>query len=67
MAFFNKILFYARTQKWIKIICIFLTGLTAALLAVWLFGATYINIEGITIKAAIAPARTGITEVHLPP
>lgn len=43
------------------------TGLVSALLAVWFFGASTINIEGITIKAAIAPAPAGLTEFRLPP
>jgi len=41
--------------------------LITALLAVWLFGYSSIDMEGITVKVALAPSRTGVTELHFPP
>lgn len=44
-----------------------LTGLLAAVLAVYFLGPGSFTIEGITVKAGLAPASTGTTELRLPP
>lgn len=65
--FFSKFLAFNKTHPFIKTTGIFCTGLIAALLAVWLLGYSFIDIEGITVRAALAPSSTGITELHFPP
>ncbi len=67
MFFFSKSYDYIETHPFLKATGIFCTGLIAALLAVWLLGYSTIKIEGITVKAALAPSTTGITELHFPP
>jgi len=51
----------------IKNLGIFLTGLIAAIIAVYLLGPSAVEIEGITVRAGLAPASTGVTEIRLPP
>jgi len=65
--FFNKSLEFVKKHPFIKSAGIFCTGLITALLAVWLFGYSSIDMEGITIRVALAPSRTGVTELHFPP
>ncbi len=67
MRFFNKSLEFIKKHPFIKTAGIFSTGLITALLAVWLFGYSSIDIEGITVKVALAPSKTGVTELHFPP
>lgn len=44
-----------------------LTALLGAMLAVWLLGPAKLEIEGIEFKIGLSPARSGISELHLPP
>lgn len=44
-----------------------LTGLLAAVFAVYYLGPCSFTIEGITVKAGLAPTATGVTELRLPP
>ncbi|MBP1760546.1 MAG: hypothetical protein H6Q64_88 [Firmicutes bacterium] len=67
MGFYNKLFAFVKTHSFIKTAGIFSTGLITALLAVWFFGYISIDIDGITVRAALAPSRTGITELHFPP
>lgn len=56
-----------QTQTFFKISGIIITGFIGALLGIWIFGTSTVNIEGMTIKTTLAPSRSGITEIHLPP
>lgn len=56
-----------RILFFLKISAALLTGLVGAMLAVWLFGASTVEVEGIEFKVGLAPARTGLTEVRFPP
>lgn len=67
MLIFNKSLDFVKKHPIIKTAGIFCTGLITALLAVWLFGYSSIDMEGITVKVALAPSQTGVTELHFPP
>ncbi|MDD3268094.1 MAG: metallophosphoesterase family protein [Syntrophomonadaceae bacterium] len=67
MPFISQSPDWAKIKYVLKSLGIVFTGLISAVLAVWLFGPSSINIEGITIEAAIAPASAGITEFRLPP
>jgi putative phosphoesterase len=57
----------ARIWPYIKIFAVLLTGFIGAMLAVWLFGASTVEVEGIEFKVGLAPGRSGLTEVHFPP
>ncbi|MGE5421937.1 MAG: metallophosphoesterase family protein [Ignavibacteriales bacterium] len=56
-----------RMKPYLKSAGLISTGLVAALLGIWLLGTSLINVEGVTIKASLAPSLTGITEFRLPP
>lgn len=56
-----------RILLFLKIIAILLTGFAGAILAVWLFEASTVEVEGIEFKVGLAPGRSGITELHFPP
>ncbi len=58
---FNKIRLLSKS------FAILLTGLISALMSIWLFGPSVIDVEGISIKVAIAPSTASITELRLPP
>lgn len=67
MILFSKFLDSVKKESFVKSAGIFCTGLITALLAVWLLGYSSFDIEGITIKAALALSPSGITELHFPP
>ncbi|HPF19758.1 MAG TPA: metallophosphoesterase family protein [Syntrophomonas sp.] len=67
MFFFSRFLAFIKTHPRIKTTGVFCTGLLAALLAVWLLGYSTVKIEGVTMKAALAPSASGITELNFPP
>lgn len=56
-----------RIVFFLKILAILLTGFIGAILAVWLFGASTVEVEGIEFKVGLAPGRSGLTELHFPP
>lgn len=43
------------------------TGVITAIIAVYLLGPAAVNIEGITVRAGLAPAPAGVTELRFPP
>lgn len=53
--------------KALKTLGMLMTGMIAAIIAVCLLGPVSVNIEGITIKAGLAPSSNGITELRFPP
>ncbi len=59
--------FNPRTLFFIKMFVILVTALVGAILAIWLFGTTAVELEGIEFKAGLTPGRNGITELHFPP
>ena len=47
----------ARIWPYIKIFAVLLTGFIGAMLAVWLFGASTVEVEGIEFKVGLAPGQ----------
>lgn len=51
----------------VKLLALLLTALSGAIIAIWLFGASTVEVESIEFKVALVPGRNGITELHFPP
>jgi putative phosphoesterase len=51
----------------LKILAILLIGFAGAVLAIWLFGASTVEVEGFEFKVGLVPDKSGLTEVHFPP
>jgi len=66
LAILNRGLDYLNNQA-IKTIGMLITGVLAAIIAVCLLGPLSANIEGITIRAGLAPSSSGVTELRFPP
>lgn len=66
MKIVNRCLKHLNTRA-MKTLGMLMTGMIAAIIAVYLVGPVSVNIEGITIKAGLAPSPNGITELRFPP
>lgn len=56
-----------RIAPYMRALAVAVTALAGAVLAIWLFAGTTLEVQGLTFRVSLAPAQSGATVIALPP